>query len=116
MISRIVAHPGLLAALLLWPLSGLTAAQVLLEAGSGNRYLANSSNPGIGTSGTAENFPGESGWNNGSYGIGYETGTGAQGLLQTGKRRQLTLGEEVLVDVDEVRPRSGQLHLRLHGS
>jgi len=82
-ISRAVTNPGVLLALLLWPLSGLAAAQVLLEAGSGNKYLANSSDPGIGISWTAENFPGESGWSNGTYGIGYETGSGAQNLLQT---------------------------------
>jgi hypothetical protein len=84
MINRAVTIPCLLA-LLLWPLSGLTASQVLLEAGSGNRHLANSSDPGSGieNSWTAENFPGESGWSSGTYGIGYETGTGAQDLFQT---------------------------------
>lgn len=82
-INRAVANPGLLLALLLCPLSGLAASQVLLKAGAGNLYLANSSDPGIGIGWTAENFPGESGWSGGTYGIGYETGSGAQNLFQT---------------------------------
>jgi hypothetical protein len=80
---KAVANPGLLLALLLWPLSGLVAPQVLLEAGSGINYLANSGDPGIGISWTAENYPGESGWSSGTYGIGYETGSGAQNLFET---------------------------------
>jgi hypothetical protein len=83
LISRAVATPGPLLALLLWFLPGLTAPQTLLEAGADNRYLANSSDPGIGISWTAENFPGESAWNTGTYGIGYETGSGAQNLFQS---------------------------------
>ena len=83
MISRAVATPSLLLALILWPLSGLTAPQVLLEASAGNKYLANSSDPGLGNNWAAEIFPGESGWSNGSYGIGYETGSGAENLFQT---------------------------------
>jgi len=83
MISRTVVTPSLLLGLLLWSLSGLTAPQVLLEAGAGNKYLANSSDPLVGVSWTIENYPGESGWSNGTYGIGYETGSGAQNLLQT---------------------------------
>jgi hypothetical protein len=82
-ISKAIANPGLLLALLLWPLSGLVAGEVLLEAGADNKYLANNSNPGIGISWTAEIFPGESAWNDGSYGIGFETGSGAQDLFQT---------------------------------
>ena len=74
---------GLLLAQLLWPLCGLSATQVLLEAGTANRYLANDSDPGIGTSWTTEVFPGESVWNSGNYGIGYENGSGAENLLQT---------------------------------
>jgi len=82
-INRAVATPGLLLALMLCPISGLAEYQVLLEAGAGNTYLANSSDPGIGIGWTDENFPGESGWNSGSYGIGYETGSGAENLFQT---------------------------------
>jgi len=83
MINRTVEKSALLLTLLLWTLSGLAATQVLLEAGSSNKYLANTSNPGFGNNWTMENFPGESGWTSGTYGIGYETGTGAQNLLQT---------------------------------
>ena len=75
--------PALLLVMTLWYLPGLAAAQVLLEAGSPNRYLVNSSDPGIGISWAAVSFPGESGWSSGTYGIGYETGTGALNLLQT---------------------------------
>lgn len=82
-ISRFVAWPGLLLALLLWPISGPAAQQILLEAGSVNKYLANSSDPGVEINWTAEDFSGESGWNVGTYGIGYETSSGAQNLFQT---------------------------------
>jgi hypothetical protein len=74
---------ALLLALLLWPLCILAAPQVLVEAGSANKYLANSSDPGIGIIWTEESYPGESSWSNGTYGIGYETGSGAQNLFQT---------------------------------
>ena len=74
---------SLLLALLLWPLCNLAAPQVLVEAGSANRYLANSSNPGIGIDWTAESYPGESSWSDGTYGIGYDTGSSAENLFQT---------------------------------
>ncbi|MGB5715962.1 MAG: metallophosphoesterase [Gammaproteobacteria bacterium] len=74
---------SLLLALLLWPLCNLAAPQVLVEAGSANQYLANSSNPGIGLTWTTESFI-DSGWNSGLYGIGYENGSGgASNLFQT---------------------------------
>ena len=62
-------------ALLCCGLTDTAVAQVLLEAGSEIRYLANSADPGIGLSWTMENYQGESSWNIGSYGIGYETDT-----------------------------------------
>ena len=73
---------GFLLALLLLPLCCLAAPQVLLEAGASNRYLANSSDPGLGMAWTSESFD-DTGWPAGSYGIGYETGSGAINLLQT---------------------------------
>jgi hypothetical protein len=74
----------LLLTLLLWLPCSLAAPQVLVEAGSANKYLANSSDPGIGIGWTAESYPGESGWSNGAYGIGYENGSGgASNLFQT---------------------------------
>jgi hypothetical protein len=48
-INRLVAITSLLLTLLLFTLSGLAAATVVLvEAGSPNKYLANTSDPGIG--------------------------------------------------------------------
>lgn len=78
------ASTACLLALLLWPPCSPAASRVLVEAGATISYLANSSDPGIGLGWTAENYPAASGWNSGSYGIGYETGTGgAVNLLQT---------------------------------
>ena len=59
------------------------AETVLVQAGSACRYLANSSNPGIGTTWTAEAFA-DGAWPLGTYGVGYETTPpGAQALLAT---------------------------------
>jgi len=44
------------------------------------RYLANASNPGIGTTWTAETFD-DSTWSAGFYGVGYEAASGAENLL-----------------------------------
>jgi spore coat protein CotH len=55
---------------------------VLVEEGSAMTYLANSQDPGIGTSWTQESFDDLS-WSAGTYGIGYEATTGAENLLQT---------------------------------
>jgi hypothetical protein len=56
---------------------------VLVAAGSANKYLANSSDPGLAITWTAEGFT-DAGWTSGLYGIGYETGTGGAGnLFQT---------------------------------
>ncbi len=69
--------------LLLWPFSPASAVEVLVEFGAVNKYLVNTSNPGIGENWTAEIYPAESSWSNGTYGIGYDTGSGAVNLLDT---------------------------------
>jgi len=70
--------------LVLLAVAGTARAEtVLLQAGSACRYRANSSNPGIGTTWTAEGFA-DGSWPSGSYGVGYETTLpGAVGLLAT---------------------------------
>ena len=55
---------------------------VLVQAGSAMRYRANASDPGVGTTWTTEAFI-DSGWPTGTYGVGYETGSGAQNLIAT---------------------------------
>jgi hypothetical protein len=45
-------------------------------------YLDNSADPGIGLAWVEEGFD-DSGWSEGFYGIGYETGVGAEDLIQT---------------------------------
>ncbi len=45
-------------------------------------YLANYGDPGLGTDWTEPGFD-DSSWSQGSYGIGYETGAGAEGLIKT---------------------------------
>ncbi len=63
--------------------TGIARAEtVLVEAGKTMTWRANSSDPGIGTSWTAEGFNAGA-WTAGSYGVGYETGTGAAALLAT---------------------------------
>jgi hypothetical protein len=56
---------------------------VLVEAGAPIKYLANSSDPGI--AGTAWTDPlfNDSSWSSGTYGVGYETGVGANNLIST---------------------------------
>ncbi|MFN2378240.1 MAG: metallophosphoesterase [Candidatus Binatia bacterium] len=71
-----------LAALLALSPAAAWAETVLVAAGTPMTWKANSSDPGLGTSWTAEAFT-PSGWNAGTYGVGYETGTGAAALLST---------------------------------
>jgi hypothetical protein len=52
------------------------------ELTSNMRYLANSSDPGIGLDWTLESFD-DSGWPEGGYGVGYELTAGADELIQT---------------------------------
>ena len=60
-----------------------TQETVFVQAGSGIRYRANASDPGIGLAWTAEGFA-DDGWTPGLYGVGYESAPpGAQALLQT---------------------------------
>jgi hypothetical protein len=98
---------GLLLALLFWPLCNLAAPRVLVEAGSANKYLANSSDPGIGIDWTAESYPGESSWSDGTYGIGFENGSGgASNLFQTtvpvGTHSVYTRATFTITDITEV--------------
>jgi hypothetical protein len=75
----------LLASLALaWTTAGVARAAetVLVQAGKAMVWKANASDPGLGLTWTTEAFT-ATGWNNGSYGIGYETGTGAAALLST---------------------------------
>jgi hypothetical protein len=58
------------------------AQEILVEFGSPMTYLANGVDPGIGLSWTAEAFD-ESSWSSGTYGVGYESASGAESLIQT---------------------------------
>ena len=73
-----------LALLVLLAAPALPAAEtVLVQEGSACRYRANASNPGIGTTWTAEGYA-DGSWALGSYGLGYETDLpGAFGLIAT---------------------------------
>ena len=76
---------GILLAVLLVASTTLAGAgeSVLVQAGSPCRYRANASNPGIGTTWTAEAFN-DGAWPSGTYGVGYETELpGAQALIAT---------------------------------
>jgi len=75
---------GLLLCALVLMVSGTTAfAQTTaVTFGSPHRYLANSSDPGIGLSWVDPVFD-DSSWNVGTYGVGYDTYNGAWNLLQT---------------------------------
>jgi hypothetical protein len=55
---------------------------ILVNQGSSMTYLANSVDPGIGTSWIDPTFP-DGTWSTGVYGIGYENGTGAENLIDT---------------------------------
>jgi hypothetical protein len=58
--------------------------QVLVQDGASMVYLANhTQDPGLGLSWTAPGYVPDESWTAGTYGIGYEVGTGAQGLIQT---------------------------------
>ncbi len=57
-------------------------ADVLVTAGSTATHRANATDPGIAMTWTAETFD-DTTWAVGTYGMGYETGTGALALIQT---------------------------------
>jgi hypothetical protein len=64
-------------------LESATATQtVLVQAGSVARFRANSVDPGLGLTWTAEPYN-DAAWDVGVYGLGYETATGAQDLIAT---------------------------------
>lgn len=56
--------------------------QVLVEFGSPMKYLANTADPGVGLGWTAFFFPDFS-WDDGQYGVGYESTAGAENLILT---------------------------------
>ena len=56
--------------------------EVLVERGSAMRWLANSADPGLGLDWVSPGFD-DSGWELGTYGAGYETGSGAVELIDT---------------------------------
>ena len=51
-----LAGIALACVLLLWPFSPASAVEVLVEFGATNKYLVNTSDPGIGEDWTAENL------------------------------------------------------------
>jgi len=55
---------------------------ILVEFGTSMKYLANSTDPGIGETWKDEAFD-DSGWTLGTYGVGYEALSGAENLLST---------------------------------
>jgi PKD repeat protein len=85
---------------------GLWAQEVaLVEYGSSIRYRANNSDPGIGMAWTAEVFP-DIAWSSGSYGVGFETGSGADPLIATavasGQRSIYTRATFEIADVTQI--------------
>ena len=62
--------------------ASVQAETVLVDFGASMRYLANSTDPGIGMSWTDPAFD-DSAWTTGTYGVGFETSGGAENLLLT---------------------------------
>jgi hypothetical protein len=62
--------------------SAARAETVVVDFGSSTRYLANSTDPGIGMTWTGSTFN-DVGWSDGAFGVGYETDSGAENLLLT---------------------------------
>ena len=56
--------------------------KTLVEPNAAMTYLANAIDPALGLSWTAETFD-DGDWSVGTYGVGYETGSGAENLIQT---------------------------------
>ena len=79
--------------------------EIITQAGSGMRYLANLADPGFGPGWVTEDFD-DSSWTDGIYGVGYENGSGAQNLIQTavpgGSASVYTRVEFNVVDVSMV--------------
>jgi hypothetical protein len=80
-----VKQTALAATLFLLPFliaTPVLAEQVLLDFGSAMTYKDNTEDPGIGMNWTEAAFD-DSRWEDGQYGVGYETSTGAENLLLT---------------------------------
>ena len=94
-------------ALLAGPSQALFAQQdeVIIQAGSGMRYLANLADPELGPEWITEDYD-DASWTDGIYGVGYDTGSGAQNLIQTavpsGSASVFTRVEFSIVDVTMV--------------
>jgi hypothetical protein len=72
-----------LALLLVAASSGaLAQEQILVDSGATVKYLANTSDPGIGFTWVQPGFN-DAAWASGPMGLGYEDGSGAENLIQT---------------------------------
>ena len=72
------------------------------QANSDLRYIANSTDPGIGMSWVQDGFD-DSAWALGSYGIGYELTTGAENLIQTSvPSNTLSIYARTVFDITDV--------------
>ena len=70
-----------LAIALLFSVGAWAQEAELVEFDSAMRYIDNSGDPGLGMSWTAPTFD-DSGWQEGIFGVGYQVGTGAEGLIK----------------------------------
>jgi hypothetical protein len=68
-------------ALFAW-LPTLAQEQVLVEPGTVTRYITNATDPGVGSTWIQPAFD-DSTWDSDPFGLGYETGSGAENLYQT---------------------------------
>jgi hypothetical protein len=73
---------GVIAGIAVCVASTAAAEQVLVEFGSSTVYLANPTDPGLGTSWTPPGFD-DSGWSAGSFGVGFDDDFAAWNLIQT---------------------------------
>ncbi len=73
-----IAAVGVLAACL----PAVAQERILVESGSAMRYLANSSDPGLGLTWVTSGFD-DSAWGSGTYGVGYDTDLDALDLIAT---------------------------------
>ena len=82
-----------------------TGETILVEFGNPMSFLANSADPGIGSSWKEPGFD-DSGWAVGIYGVGYEADFGAEGLIQTsvlvGTRSIYTRVDFLIADIGTV--------------
>lgn len=75
--------PAVVCSIALVALSSVVAAQEaeLIESGSAMRYIDNSADPGLGLAWTLPDFD-DNAWTVGAYGVGYQSGTGAEALIR----------------------------------